>query len=811
MLNNITSNTNVPQNTKEKEVQKKIDELKSQITELQHEISDLSNSLSTEHATIDEITNDSLSTRVIDTNSITSNYGTYKNASIDVLDGHNASFDTINTTNTNAKKVTTDSLSTKDLQVSGTFQPNNIQTTNVKASNIDTNIVCSKYVETPNAKVSNIENDTIQTKEVTTKKITSDSADLQNITTKSVTTNTLKTDDVTTKNINTECGCFSTLVDTKELDADFIQTSSIKGNGTINIQPNIDLSSQWVTIIVNVPKTKELQLFGSWSDTTTKYNWSISLLGSTETAVIAWDQSALETIKDFGFDNKSGALFIRVRAQDYIRYTGIWQSDDNSKSPIDIRVDGITAETLYVPETLRGYVFQSYDDDTTSFYFGGQVKLHSLKATIQDFDWAVYKNIGVQFNIRVPKGFDEDGQIEWEDGNIGQYLTFREVDFGDGPVKSPVWESPTILLDELHKEQLVKAEAFEKWDGSYKKGDDTLYPITELGNNTTVHGSETIEKDLEIKGDLNSPHISDIADDETEGSLVWKGSWTRQTTEDDEDKFDKIAVYESTAELKNDKPLIYDKTHESIKTADSLSLDSLDVENLNVGKDAVIGGDLYVKGTTHTVNEETISTGSDNIVLRQNAESALAYNELSGIIVNNYDGDGKVSIIGSDNEGTIRVGKAVTYTYSFDVIYLKDGKWFIDEDDEKKEQEVSGELVAYASKSIDGEYTKFTKAVFAEFDGRTVAVLGRGEESELRSGALFIWDPGRKIAKTIDNPTKNEQTLEYNNGYKWVDKKPSVYTFDTIEDYNNSTINIPNDSIITIKNETNYIGGKDIA
>ena len=47
-----------------------------------------------------------------------------------------------------------------------------------------------------------------------------------------------------------------------------------------------------------------------------------------------------------------------------------------------------------------------------------------------------------------------------------------------------------------------------------------------------------------------------------------------------------------------------------------------------------IAGDLYVNGVSHVVDEETIETPSNEIMLRQNATTGLANTEISGILVN---------------------------------------------------------------------------------------------------------------------------------------------------------------------------------
>lgn len=88
--------------------------------------------------------------------------------------------------------------------------------------------------------------------------------------------------------------------------------------------------------------------------------------------------------------------------------------------------------------------------------------------------------------------------------------------------------------------------------------------------------------------------------------------------------------------------------------------------NVLMEKNLTVRGDLVVDGSTIVTDEETISTKSDYMVLRQNNPSGLGSTEKAGVVVHNYDGS-KNAFIGVDQDGIFRVSdnaseNTTTYT-----------------------------------------------------------------------------------------------------------------------------------------------------
>lgn len=78
--------------------------------------------------------------------------------------------------------------------------------------------------------------------------------------------------------------------------------------------------------------------------------------------------------------------------------------------------------------------------------------------------------------------------------------------------------------------------------------------------------------------------------------------------------------------------------------------------DLTVGGDATVTGDLTVMGKTITVHSEEITTEENTIELRHDAQTGLLSGEVSGILINNYDGNDNDSEIVLDSTGTLRIG-----------------------------------------------------------------------------------------------------------------------------------------------------------
>lgn len=289
-----------------------------------------------------------------------------------------------------------------------------------------------------------------------------------------------------------------------------------------------------------------------------------------------------------------------------------------------------------------------------------------------------------------------------------------------------------------------------------------------------------------------------------------------------ENRCDAVAVYKcecTWTNVSNTTPLSYDSDTDTIQPTDTIEVTNATATNLTVTGDAHINGDLYVEGKTITTEEETISTSGDTIVLRQNNGSGLANTEVSGVIVHNYDGSDNNAIVGVDNTGTVRIGDATGTDTTYPSIWLNsDGEWFTS--DGTVQVYPDGELTKYASKVVEDNWTKYTNAIFTEFDLTDLEpVATRAESSAMSNHALTCWDASNTEIHTIANPTAADQVLvscangDNTYGYKWQDNFSDaikVFRFESRACYNAYTGTIPIGSTVYIDNEDNWVKSEDL-
>ena len=252
-------------------------------------------------------------------------------------------------------------------------------------------------------------------------------------------------------------------------------------------------------------------------------------------------------------------------------------------------------------------------------------------------------------------------------------------------------------------------------------------------------------------------------------------------------------------------------TSDAIITGD-IEATNASFDNLDVANDVTIHGDLWVDGTTHTTTEESISTSSDIVVLRQNNNTTLGAT-YAGMLINKYNGTSDLALV-TDSNGTLRVGTGTGANTTYANIYWDDvtNKWYSDSA-LTTEVTPTGTLTSWQSLETLGDVKHYTNAVFTviNFTG-LVPLLARDEAANMTSGALLKWDGTNVIAQTIPNPTVDGQQLVNRvvsnvNTYSW-EKLPGVYTYATMSAYTSDAANVPNGSLVIIQDEENYLIGE---
>lgn len=162
-------------------------------------------------------------------------------------------------------------------------------------------------------------------------------------------------------------------------------------------------------------------------------------------------------------------------------------------------------------------------------------------------------------------------------------------------------------------------------------------------------------------------------------------AYLKYTDDQDQPILYQLVSISGAPAIRTNKPLVYNPTTKTIEEATNVSISgnmevggdlqvdgalaaaSFSVENLDVGNNihagndlfvdnnAVIAGDLEVKGTTITFDTENVETTSDWIVLRANNAVPLQNGDYAGFVFHNYNAAGKSAAITIDNSGTFRL------------------------------------------------------------------------------------------------------------------------------------------------------------
>ena len=176
-----------------------------------------------------------------------------------------------------------------------------------------------------------------------------------------------------------------------------------------------------------------------------------------------------------------------------------------------------------------------------------------------------------------------------------------------------------------------------------------------------------------------------------------------------------------------------------------------------------ISGDLTVSGTVHSIDQEEIVADGDTVTLRANNNLPLATGQVSGIVVNKYNGTDDLTVA-TGNDGTLRVGTAegTDTTYTNIALNHTDGKYYTYENDTYTllDPQPNGNMTSWTGKDVVGGYTHYATAVFTVIDTKTLAAIAtRDEETNMNDGGVVVWDSNTISLKTVSLPTNNAQAL----------------------------------------------------
>ena len=416
-------------------------------------------------------------------------------------------------------------------------------------------------------------------------------------------------------------------------------------------------------------------------------------------------------------------------------------------------------------------------------------------------------------SVNPPSAYGTRYPVIYKDGN----KFFRLVDLANqgsdshilSKVSTNVYDDATLTYTFDGTENVTYYDYIP--DQSLNKDDNVQFnKITTLESSAT---SSDISKDLTVGEKVKLPNIYNgpaLTDEEKaalkdETLLIDENKITRKTTKAGAVQIKPFVPYDENNETEN-RPLVYDPVNDVLKkatgdidipgnltvggnnnitgnttingtleagntkvngtlAAGNTVLDgTLDVSgNTKITGDAFISGDLTISGTVHSVDQEEVVADGDTITLRANNNLPLATGQVSGIVVNKYNGTDDLTVA-TGNDGTLRVGTAAGTDTEYTNIALNhsDGKYYKYENDTYTllDPQPSGNMTAWTGKNVVGGYTHYATATFTVVDTTTLSPIAtRDEEANMNDGGVVVWDSDTTSMKTVPLPTNNAQAL----------------------------------------------------
>lgn len=499
---------------------------------------------------------------------------------------------------------------------------------------------------------------------------------------------------------------------------------------------------------------------------------------------------------------------------------GLYLKDETTDPATYIEVGSINVEG----KIINGNDY-SADWDT--------LKLYSRETPAHD---QIYFNDGwttveYPFNVWVANG-DEYNIVHLGDGTIvhGDATINNDLDVKrDAHIErnAAIDRNTTIGKDTSIGGDLTVATSYTDPDTSVTKLNKVRLPNIYNGENAPAMPDGSIEIELPASGSTIIKRIKDIED----AGVVTK-------------RKDEIAAYKSDSDklvaAKDGQPMVWRDDTRTIEPADELTLDDLEVDDLKVnhnaevvndlkvGADVMIGGDLHVAGKAYIDDVIEQQTEGNFLTLRANNQTAMTPQELSGVLINNTDGQGNIVAIVTDKDGVARVGDVTgTKTTYADLYFVTaDNKYYTDEA-HTTEVTPQGSLIKWDTKEKTEGGWHWTNAIFVVISSLNPSLeplATRKESADMNDQGLVKWNTTGKKLDTMSLPTINGQklvatvtpdpldpsaspTITY--GWGGTDA-PSTFRFPTVEAYNAALLipegqagYIPDGSIILIDGNYN--------
>ena len=500
-----------------------------------------------------------------------------------------------------------------------------------------------------------------------------------------------------------------------------------------------ELEEFWIVL----PKFTNGEYFLEARNDTDAKLWSMEVDNSQANIRFKWSNNVRPYIKDVEIVSDIDTEFLQIHVKTFGEEVTLYSQS--------ISLDNTLPPSIYGSKQYD----TGKDFDITALagtYMPNAIFAGDFHAESIEFDETVIDCIGIGCQLRLPTEKDAYGDnVNWSEGNNDGYVTNVTDEYNRKYAK---WVDPACTV-ERGNTKLITSDAVSCYDGKVCVGTDAQdnpiyeYPIKELNCATTVHGTITTETAVVTK-DLCTSNITDIAEDEDAGICASLSLNNPVRASDG-------CVYTPTGTLVDSKPVVYNCECDTLETTDSLSINALNVATLSADK-------AFIK-EMDVVKEETISSTSNYVALRANNSSAMVSGETAGVLINNFDGNGKDSAIVADNNGIVKVGTGTPSRTTYPTLYFNkdDSKYYTDIEDPTTEVTPTGSLTRWDSVEDTDDYIKWANAVFSVINFSTLEPLTtRADAVDMNDQGLTKWNNTGSKIDTIAIPTASEQILTAN-------------------------------------------------
>lgn len=744
MLQTLTSNITRPSgkgtaaNTVSEECYK---ELKEDIDAVSERVDALSDNVVTQciladRGNITTINSDSIEADNVVTGGLSTNSAIVTNASIDHITNKDISTECITTDTATIDAITADTAnidtaSINHLNLTSATIPT-LAATNVTASCISTCNATAATLNTDNLTANNVASGTAT---ITT--LTSYNA----IATSSVTAPIVNSTSVNAQNVTARNKVTTPTIDAVKATIQNIENSGIKANGTINLDPELPSTNDYYQLFIPEFDSFYATFYGKRGDK----KLAISVVGTKKTAIVQASQDVLGLITDVEF-KRNGGIYIKFRADEELSYHIIYNSENYNADSITATLNGTnTAEYSYAVDKVGFYIFRGYNSNDISAIIPINASIHSIEADEQHYTESTTDVLKVYDKLFVVDTVDSAGTaITLSSGEDNQYLSIFDtgaVDADGCAILHPRYKTPVDTTSGClsNSSCLITERAVSTWNGTSNVG----YPISHLNETTCAHGDLNVACGVtsdSITSNTATISCADVTNETVTNSTIDNATITCAVITEE-------TVIGSTI----DTATITDATITDA-TVENASIDELNANTLDVSGDVKISGDLYVDGTTHTVNQEDIEVEGDTLALRVNNPTSLSADQVSGLLINKYNGTDNLTIA-ADCTGTARVGTGLGTDTSYTNIAFDDvtHKWY-DYDGlvyTEMSTQPSGTITSYTDKVVDAPYTRYSTITFTAIDITSLEpILTRAEEADMEDGYLTKWDATNSRAVT---------------------------------------------------------------